>query len=682
MKNIINVNKPKYFASSFWLDKEFDTNFKSEHGGLDLTKLAAAQRAIGNFVNIVTGKQIPVTFQSSDNSYTDGETVVIGTKLEDKNFDPAVGLALHEGSHIALTNFDLFKTPSKNKTSYIENTEFANIIRLNGADPDMEMTRDEFNIIKDLLNWIEDRRIDYYIYTTAPGYRTYYEAMYNKYFNDKVIDKALQQKEKNQETWDDYMFHVINFTNPNRQLDELVALRKIWSLIDLKNINRLKSTVDCLLVAVDVYKEIKKAVDAAEQEAPGSENSNNLTQQASIEGIGEGSGDSDNDFESDDEGAETDTPSTLSDKELKKLQEVIEQQKEFLNGNTKKSGRVNKQQSSIINAMRESGTEIRSVATNSGGNADIIDTVVIKKLTPGIIQSLPQLFDGVNYVDGTRDYQKDLDSNSYFVKGVKRTDDAVTKGIILGKQLGRKLQVRDSERSLKSTRLQSGKIDRRLISQLGYDNVNVFHRIVTDKFKNYFIHISIDASGSMAGTKLYNAITSAVAIAQAASMTTGIRVQISLRGTHDVNSNKERCVTIYAYDSAHDKMSKIRNMFKYLTTFGCTPEGLSFKSIESDIRKDAKGDECIFINYSDGEPTNVSGCAIGYSGVDFTRKVINAYREIGINIISYFISDGHVWDSTRRSFNTMYGADAQFINPTSMTDVSKTVNAKFLELAK
>jgi hypothetical protein len=265
MKNIINGDKPKYFASSFWLDREFDTNFKSEHGGLDLTKLAAAQRAIGNFVNIVTGKQIPVTFQSSDNSYTDGETVVIGTKLEDKNFDPAVGLALHEGSHIALTNFDLFKTPSKNKTPYIEHTEFANIIRLNGADPDMEMTRDEFNIIKDLLNWIEDRRIDYYIYTTAPGYRAYYEAMYNKYFNDKVIDKALQQKEKNQETWDDYMFHVINFTNPNRQLDELVALRNVWSIIDLKNINRLKSTVDCLLVAVDVYKEIKKAIDTAEQ---------------------------------------------------------------------------------------------------------------------------------------------------------------------------------------------------------------------------------------------------------------------------------------------------------------------------------------------------------------------------------------------------------------------------------
>jgi len=681
-----NPTKTTYYASSFWLDREFDTNFKTEHGGVDLTKLAAAQRAIGNFVNIVTGKQIPVVFQSSDNSYTDGERVVIGTKLEDKNFDPAVGLALHEGSHIALTNFDLFKSSNKTYTGFIENTEFANIIRLNGADPDMTMTRSDFNIIKDLLNWIEDRRIDYYIYTTAPGYRAYYEAMYNKYFNDKVIDKALQQHEKTEETWDDYMFHIINFTNPNRQLDELVALRKIWSLIDLKNIARLTSTTDCLLVALEVYKEIKKAVATA-QPQPG--NSNN-TQQQTGSGVGFGSGESDDESESDesesdeetDGGEDSESTSSLTDKELKKLNEVIEKQKDFLNGETKKNGRVTKQQSHIINAMRESGTEIRSVATNEAGTADIIDTIVIKKLTPGIIQSLPQLFAGVVYVDGSRNYQRDLESNSYNVRGVRETDEAVTKGIILGKQLGRKLQIRDSERSLKSTRLQSGKIDRRLISQLGYDNVNVFHRIVTDRFKNYFIHISIDASGSMSGTKFANAITSAVAVAQAASMTTGIRVQISLRGTSNINSNKERCVTVYAYDSARDKMSKIRTMFKYLTTFGCTPEGLSFKSIESDIRKDAKGDECIFINYSDGEPTTVSGCAYRYNGVEFTRKVINTYRELGINIISYFIYDsGWLPDSSRRSFKTMYGADAQFINPTNMNEVSKTVNAKFLELA-
>ena len=36
-------------ASSFWLNEDFDKS-------TDFTKLAAAQRAIGNFVNIVTGQ--------------------------------------------------------------------------------------------------------------------------------------------------------------------------------------------------------------------------------------------------------------------------------------------------------------------------------------------------------------------------------------------------------------------------------------------------------------------------------------------------------------------------------------------------------------------------------------------------------------------------------------------------
>mgnify|MGYP007069475006 CR=1 FL=1 len=103
---IINGKYTSNQASSFWMD-DFDTDFKRE-SGVDYTKLAATQRAIGNFVNIVTGKQIPVVFQSSDNSYTDGERVVIGTKLDSDNFDAAVGLALHEGSHICL----LYTSPS------------------------------------------------------------------------------------------------------------------------------------------------------------------------------------------------------------------------------------------------------------------------------------------------------------------------------------------------------------------------------------------------------------------------------------------------------------------------------------------------------------------------------------------------------------------------------------------
>lgn len=693
INKIIGGKYTSKYASSFWMTDDFDVEFKSE-AGIDYTKLAAAQRAIGNFVNIVTGKPIPVVFQSSDDSYTDGEKVVIGTKLDGKNFDPAVGLALHEGSHIALTDFTMFKTPSGNYARELSNTKMAQICQVNGIDPDMTMTNQEFDIVKNLLNWVEDRRIDFNIYKSAPGYRMYYEAMYDTYFNDKVIDKALVASEKNQETWDDYFFHIINFTNPNRNLTTLVALQDIWNTINLRNISRLQTTEDALLVAIEVYKKVKTAVDNAPKQETRQASDNGEGEEGNGEGEGSGSdgteGGGGTSYESDGEGSDAEMTeggidtkggSSLSPADQKRLDKAIAAQRKFLKGEMKKTGRLSKSQASVVRAIQESGTETVQVATGAG-NADIIEAVVIRKLTPGIIAAMPRLFcsSAADYSSGMKDFDEDVKRDSWRTRDIIRNQEAVNKGIVLGKQLGKKLQLRNADRSLKSTRLESGKIDRRLISQLGYDNANVFHRIITDRFKNYFIHISIDASGSMDGRKFYNAITSAVAVAQAASMTTGIRVQISLRGTDNV-SNKERCVTLYAYDSAKDKMSKIRTMFRYLDTFGCTPEGLSFKSIEKYIKSDAKGDECIFVNYSDGAPTNVAGCSYFYDGIAFTSKVINNFRENNINIVSYFIAEPG-YDYGKAEFQRMYGTDSTFIDPANMMQVAKTLNTKFLEIAK
>lgn len=677
-------------ASSFWLNDDFDVEFKSE-SGIDYTKLAAAQRAIGNFVNIVTGKTIPVVFQSNDSSYTDGQTVTIGTKLDGKNFDPAVGLALHEGSHIAHTNFDLFKHTNGELTNFLCSTQFAkhcsNMIKMQLCDAD-------YRVIKDLLNCIEDRRIDYKIYTTAPGYRMYYEAMYNKYFNDTIIDKALIKGEKCQETIDDYMFHIINLTNPKRQLSTLKHLRDIWDIIDLKNIQRLQTTTDALDVACNVFTIIKRAEADNASTPQDLDNQPKQDESDSVpggegEGKDEGNGDGGDNESDNDTGGESESDgniSKMSTSDLNKLAKAIENQRDFLDSKSTKTGKLTKSQSRVVSAMHEACVESRAVATNENGTSDFVDTVVIKKLTPAIICSLPSLFNynSSHFINGSYNYDTILANNKKDNKlwRIKPMQIAVMAGIALGKQLGRKLQLRNADRTLKTTRLETGKIDRRLIAQLGYNNANVFHRIVTDRFKNYFVHISIDASGSMSGLKFQNAITSAVAVAQAASMTTGIRIQISLRGTDELNGRIAKAITIYAYDSALDKMSKIRNMFRYLNTFGCTPEGIAFKSIEKDIKADAKGDECIFVNYSDGAPTDVNGCRLHYDGVAYTCRVITGFREIGINIISYFISEHGADYGTRNNFKTMYGPDASFIKPTNMNEVSKTLNSKFLEIAK
>ena len=657
-------------ASSYWFD-DIDTDFTYKVGHrkqVDYTKLAAAQRAIGNFVNIVTGKQIPVKFQNNEESWTDGKSVTIGSRIEDKNFDPAVGLALHEGSHIAFTNFKLLDG------CYI-GSSFHSHIAMRGGDPDMNMVESDIMKVKDLFNWIEDRRIDYHVYTNAPGYRKYYESMYAKYFDSKIVDKGLKSDEKTDEDWDSYMFRIINLTNPNRRLNALEVLPKVWKLIDLKNINRLKSSEDALNVAIEVYKVVSKQIkDTASKQQQ--TKSNKASQQTSKSDCGSSSSCSNPDSDSisgnikDGQTKTAPKQEELSDREHERLEKQINKQKDFIDGNPKKIGKLTKKDNAIVRSIKESGTESVFVNTGHyGGTIYNVDCIVIKKMTHAVMCHMDDIFDSYNL-------QKGKDPNSYYGPG-----SGIQEGILLGKQLGKKLQLRNEERSLKSTRLNAGKIDRRLISELGFQNASVFHRIVTDRYKNFFIHISIDASGSMGGRRFRNAMKSAVAIAQAASMTTGIRVQISLRGTSSLKGNMEKTVTVYAYDSAKDKMSKIKNYFPYLRTFGCTPEGLSFKSILPYIKQDAKGDECIFINYSDGAPSSVSGCAWGYNGISFTRKVVNEMKELGINVLSYFI-DGKETGYSGDYFRRMYGDTAEFIDTCNLTQISKSMNKKFLELSK
>ena len=184
--------------SSFWLNNDWDTQssiFDDEpvKKGVDLIALASYRRAISNFVSIVTGDStIPVTFAKNGDSYTDGKSVVISSKLDDKLFDSTVGLALHEGSHIKLSDFDFLRDLG----NYIPNKYNDGIETLRWTWADVKMKHQE------LLNYVEDRRIDYYIFSNSPGYKGYYHSMYDKYFHSKVIDKALLTDEYTSLDWD------------------------------------------------------------------------------------------------------------------------------------------------------------------------------------------------------------------------------------------------------------------------------------------------------------------------------------------------------------------------------------------------------------------------------------------------------------------------------------------------
>ena len=694
------------YNSSFWYD-DFDTDSiiidnlsDVQKKSLDLYKLASSKRAIANFVNIVTNESIPVKFKERGDSYTDGKSVVIGSKIEQpKDFDVAVGLALHEGSHIKLSDFKLLNDIYSLVPNHIKEGAIKKGIT------------NTLGTVKDLWNYVEDRRIDNYVFKSAPGYRGYYRKMYDKYFNDRLIDKALLTDEFTDENVESYMFRIINLHNKNTNLSALKGLRKIYRLINLKNISRLKSSQDSFDIALEIFKVIMNSMNDVKP-------SDEFLKEPQKGGEGEGSDDSSDDGQgssdntmSDEDfndlmdsvgkspitGDSNDTPTggsgmdvenlpdnieggkeskddsksessvKLTDKQKELLRSKINKQKKFLDGDIQKKS-ITKSESKNLNAIESSGSELKEVGKNADGYgyARTTQCIVVKKLTKSLFESelFPMTYN--NYWDVKKEGA---------VKMYHQED--VDKGIKLGTMLGKKLQVRGEDKSTIFNRQKVGKIDKRMISSLGFGNENVFQFTEIDSYKKANLHISVDASSSMGGEKWKKTMTNIVALCKAVDMISNLNVQITFRCT-----SKNKPYIVMAYDSRVDKFSKVKQMFPALRPNGTTPEGLCFEAIMKEFVPINNDLDSYFLNLSDGQPY-FPGEGFYYGGrtaETHTNKMVKMIESMGIQTLSYFITDWEINEdsSDARCFKRMYGKGAKMIDVTNANQITKTMNQLFL----
>ena len=695
--------------SSFWLDRSIWDDVdqevtKVEKKSNDLMKLMSYKRSISNFVNIVTGQPIPVTFNGrGEDSYTDGKQVVISAKMNDKEFDPVVGLALHEGSHVKLTDFTTLKELMDNNVFPLSMTDFINSFKTDEGS-EFQYTTEWYDNkgqivhnLKQLLNYVEDRRIDNYIYKSAPGYRGYYEAMYNKYFHSNVVDKGLKSSEHRTETWSSYMFRLINITNKNRDLNALKGLREIWNLLDLKNISRLRTTNDSLELAGKIFMVIQNNVNEDMDQMPepqkggdgqGQDDTDGKSDMSSddnptadappMEGNGMGKGkdskgdDGDDGNSTDDKGSQSTglgnkngaggNFSPLNDRQKKMLENAIKKQEKFLDGDIQKTT-ISKSDKKKLDTLDQADieTEVTGKGLEQGyyrNASQGVQTYVIKNVTKNLIDSgiVPHL--GTWRVD--------------------QNDTAIRKGITLGTILGKKLKTRNEERINNTPRMKSGKLNGRMLHEIGFGNFQIFDQININTATPCLLHISIDASSSMGGDKWYNTQTAAVAIAKAASMTDNMNVVISYRGIYYNSGQGCQPLMMIAYDSRKDKFQKIQNLFKFISPSGTTPEGLCFEAILKELVKTKNGTDSYLINFSDGWP-GFDNKEISYGGqyaIDHTAEQVKKVRQAGVGVLSYFISDGY-YGSSKSYFEQMYGKDSEFINVDNMTQLAKTLNKKF-----
>jgi len=649
--------------SSFWRT-DFDTasifddldssEDKPKRKGKDIVALAAHRRAIANFVRICTSKDIPVQFTSGGDSYTDGEKVVLSGSVNDKNFDSTVGLALHEASHIVKTDFDALK-------------DFIFNLRHN-----LDVPNEDIMNIKSIANYIEDRRIDFYMYKSAPGYMGYYDAMYDKYFHSKHIDKALKSNHWDEQTYENYMNHIINFTNINRNLDCLPGLREIYKMIDMRNISRLSNTQEVLELAKEIHEFIMNQLPTqdASQDGEG-EDSQGQDGDDSQGGSGDGDGtevDSGDKEMTPSDDAQTSNSSDLSDRQKKMIDNAVDKQKDFINDGPRKT-KLSKKDAKAVNAMDKAEAQIHEAGEKY--DADYyrrsgITRVIEMDLTKSAVENglIPC-------------------ASSHHYYNTDKRQEVINKGLSMGTILGRKLKIRNEETSIKNTRRDTGRIDRRLIAELGFGNDRVFSNTFKTEYSDAFIHISIDVSGSMSGDKFDQAMVSAVAVAKACSMIEGIDVKISLRTTtNDYTYGQCLPFILNAYDSRKDSIQKIKSMFWMLQSSGTTPEGLCFEAVMKSIINDSKGKDSYFVNYSDGMPMFGNNDIEYYhdGALNHTKSQVDTMKRNGIKVLSYFIGGVYSEEDGResRDFKRMYGSDAQYINVQNVSAVARTINKKML----
>jgi hypothetical protein len=748
--------------ADFWLDAEKYANYFDEQSdpangsvvfSIDMVRLSSIRKAIANFVRILTRQNIPVYFNDADATVNfGGKTIYISAQINNKyDFDVAVGQALHEAAHTLKTDFDSVKIAWTNIPHHI----FAKADAKNIWRPSLE------KFIHTMWNVIEDRYIDDYVFNEAPGYRGYYVALYDRFFNAPEIDEYLASDMFRYPSLDSYAFRIINFTNENSDLLALPRLDEIAQVIDITNISRLKRTEDRLEAA---FKVVEIVLDCLDKEDPkqqqggqgqgkpqkggglarpedffdfgdGQESEEKEKDEKDSEGQSKdekeqkandkGGKDSKGDEKAGqgDDAEEVDVSkkmiedmsdvmmgndpdptnhkenkrivSKVADQDLdkdasKQIKDLVEGQRKFLRGEMPKA-QVTPQQKQLLDLIEKHGIVLVRVDCPellSGDDNNLkVDCIVVQEMTKELVLSGQEMFP----LCGVKKFGLGKDDPV----PPKEVADSVKKGIAIGTKLGRKLQIRNEVNPIKVIRKQHGKINRRQLHEAAFDAEDLFFKTRIEQHNKASLHITVDASSSMAGEKWNQTMTAVVAVCKATSMIDNVHVTVSFRATQRT-AGTELPYVVLAYDSNVDRFSKVKTLFPYLVPNGCTPEGLAFGAIMGLFENITPDEEDrYFLNLSDGEPCYVIRMAgqgvmlsyMGETGTTHTKAQVDKIRAKGVDIMSYFITetpdeskDAYA-SKLKKDFQKMYGKNAQFINVESLLDLAKTMNRLFLTKA-
>ena len=631
--------------SSYWLDDDIfnDDPDTPTPIGIDMNRiirLAAVRRAVANFVSILSGKNIPVRYSSGKQSYTDGQSVVIAAEEDPAKFDSLVGLALHEGSHILLTDFKFIAAvqrlrncierhfmpnawttvdmpPMSSQNDNVLNHLLPDGLKYRGKLPDAgeasyevwnnlpywNLTERMLGDIHTIMNILEDRRIDQYVYRNAQGYRPYYDALYAKYFLTTEMEKNLKfNPEWRELTIENYINRLLFAIHPASDPDALPGLRALINRMNLATIDRVgpehdpkengkaiftlrvPTFTECPILwqeACTLYMHILQYVQLtpnpsnSDKELVESVNQTALNGLPNLDGNPQTPSDMQpTEVERNTKGRGKNIQSVPGKYNPNKAKTDLEKIRQFMSETTKKKAAKKVEQEAI--------------AALETANADMVDLkgdgivggrcMVLRKITDSLLTQPWYIF-SKSWWDGDG------------------MEAAIRAGNRMGAILHHRLQVRNDPVLTKQTRLPQGGLDRRLLAQLGMDITSVFQTSRIDQHRPVLLHLTLDASGSMGGKKWSKVVTVATAIAYLSAKLQNVDAVISLRGGADIP------LVSIIYDSRINHLQHYYRYIRQIGPSGSTPEGLAFKATMQLILENTTTHDVYLVNFSDGEPS-------------------------------------------------------------------------------
>jgi hypothetical protein len=733
-------------GASYWITPELIRRL--ENAPPDSPKyamaLATIKRSTAQFVEIVTKRNLPVYFSTGKQSYAtrDGQ-IVISAVRKVGEIDIMVGRALHEASHVILSNrtFGIAESlPLFRFLTDLHNTGTDPLVLFGQVmvDRATALNREPKRDLQMIVNVLEDRRIDRWMWNTVPGYNVYYRAFY-----ENKIGGFTAKYLRNPMTWrplyPNYEAHLIGMVSPAANPDVLPGLKDIWALVDLPNIQRYNTTgedprwntwVKYTWAGMDPFDRsmlpqmIQDAVGILEIIYANAKLPDDLTDDMSFlvsvpdlmlpspddddSNMDVSNGESDNG----ENGENGDTTERDEDESSDGTQGSASDNKEDRSSGSKETdsrdgnrpdnshghgdgGGVTPQD--IIDQWNaDSFARDLAKLVQSTDSRDDSDKKALTAEQQKMIQTVEETKASIETVT-TPDFHSEVTvyhriGPVFFTTpglifterhGLTVTEDpvsseAVSEGFTMGTRLAAELQIMTYETRQVSRHLKSGKLDRRQLAGIGVGRDDIFYRTETHKYDPVTVHLTVDSSTSMQGTKWKQALKLASALARVTEIIEKVRVIVSLRAS--AGGGPQLAVI---FDSKTDKYSHVRRYWRNLRANGGTPEGLSFAAIRELHKQEGSGTRKYFVNLSDGEPYDYvlgsGGQGMSYAGdlaFAHTAREVGLIRSSGWRVLSYFI--GNAGEPVISHFKQMYGREATFINPESVPNVASTLNQLFL----